>query len=377
VSRAELRLVDVAANAVDEFLPDWDGLEVSTTRAGDGVLTFAYPPDGMNADLLVPSAVVAVTINGQEPKNCRFLYRETSGNRVTQDQELVVYTMRNVVDGLDEAGFRAPDVGTTTPQTRTWTNRSPGTIASEVVVDAAGRGCFDWWGYSGISFTTTADSEGAAWPQLVTVELSYADKQVLDVWKWLRDNGYVEWGSSGSTLDLFSKFTRGTDRTAGSNPLMMYVGRDISDAPFDTSMDAYVTHVTVIGDHPTVDGDVQYLYLNSSTTPWGRRERSVRVSGVKSTTVLGQIAGQYLQAFAEEQESRSYAMVDDIHQPFLDFVVGDTIRVVTDRVRDERVQSIQGRWSAANNVSYIVTCGDYINDRDDRVEQRINRLAGN
>jgi len=373
MSRAELRLWDKTAKQHADFLPDWSDLAVTVSRRGDGSLTFSYPDDGINAEQLTPVSVIALTLDGVEPANCSFVYSGRSGNHLTADSELTSYTYRALPDTLRKAGFWPP----AQEQTRTWTDRTAGWIAWDCMTAAITRGALSWWGYNGVLFTVSVDSEGQPWPDLIDVELQYEGKSVKDVWDWLADYHYMEYGSTGLKLDAYAKFIRGADKTGGTNPIVLFEGDQVSDAPYDATMDDFVTHLCIVGDHATVDGNVQYVYRNTAVASMGRQEKMLRVTGVKNATTLGNIGMNHLAAYNTERISRTYAVDPGDWRPLIDFKVADNVVFQTGSTqRAEKVQIISGIWDNNESVKWLVTVNDFLDDRETKLDALLTRLAG-
>lgn len=370
-----IQLRTLEAGQPQEYLTDIQGeATLALSRDAAGQLEFDYPNWGVGADKILERLVIRAEIDGVEPAGCRFVYANRTGNRTDLDATQH-YTFRQIYDGFRTGVWRAP----TTEQTRTWTAQKAGQIMLDAHTAAAGRGCFAWFGPTSFDFTGAVDSRGAAWPKDVTVELQYADKSVFDVWDWLKENGYVELWSTGSVIQAFIPNTRGTNWYSTEGRIL-YAGTDIDDAPWETDSDDICSSLTVIGDHPTVAGNVQYVTINRTpTTAWGRRERQIRVNGVTSVPVLTDIGNQWIDSRLVEREQRSYRVAPGAAwYPLKDFTIGDYMGMQAGgTLWQEKVVAISVTWDSPTTMRTILTCNDWLDERDRRLEQRLSKLRGN
>lgn len=378
--RVELRIVDPAGGYgtdLDDWLPDWSALTFTVERYGAGQCSFTYPTDGLNRQRALDLQVLTLLFDGAEPRNGRFIRREKEWNRIGDDTGIQQWTWQALTDALRDGQYRSP----AGEMTRSFTTARAGTVLLDTLTAAAARGAFTWWGYRGTTFTDAADSNGLAWPANITATFSYG-QPIGDVWEWLRSNGYIEYGSDRGKLEAWVPGTRGVDRAEQAQPVVWWSGLHISDAPQQETLTDYCTDITVIGDHPTVETSVIYVHRSASTRPLGRRERSIRVNGVSDIPTLEGIGDKYLAAYTVPRYSETYRLTPDCvtrWQPMIAYEPADVVAVVLDDgiQRKESVHIISGTWADADEGSVLITVNDWLDDRDQKLDQLIARLGGN
>lgn len=335
MTQFDIRLVDPRdPNNYAQYLTDWSSLSFSTDRKAPGTMSFRYPNNGRNADLIRQKQVLVVLQDGREGENCRFVYRNRDGERISEtDAPSATYQVSGLWDALRDAVFR-PATGAT--KTRTWTNQTPGAQLADVLDIAAERGCFNWWGYTGYSFTRTSDSAGNPWPVIDEMEHEYGIT-VFDVVDWLIETGWMEVSTSGGKINAWIPDSRGVDRTAQRKPVWLAEGRNILDAPEQETMDDFVSDLVVIGGETVDPADESktrprvYAYVSSGITTWGRREKTFRVTGVQSVATLEKIGRNYLKGFTAPRSSRTFSVTMPDDDPAVDIT---TIKTPTPGFRD-------------------------------------------
>lgn len=358
------------------YLPDWESLSVSTNRKEVGALTFSYPVGGRGLPELRTSQVAVFLQDGREGRNSRFVLRNTSGNEVSDGLPKITVTMATLIDALKDAQFRSP----AGQLTRTFTNRTPGQILVEVMGPPAARGAFDWWGYEGYTFTETTDSNGVPWPDLVSEKVYDYGIPIFDVFDYLRENGFIEFGSDRGKIEAWVPDSRGVNRHTADDPVHYWAGKHLNDAPWQETLDDFVSELTLIG--TDTDGNPKvYENMSSGVTKYGRREKSLKVSGVTDRSTLRQIGANYLKAYSEPRRSRTYSILGLPGEkvPMLDYEVGDTVGVNVggDQWREEKVEILSAQWKTQESASaeYLVTVNDWLDERDLKVERMLSRFG--
>jgi hypothetical protein len=390
--RAELRVVDPAAPFAadwDDWLPDWSDLAFSVGRDGTGSCTFTYPTDGLNFQRMLDLQVITVLLNGVEGRNARFIRRDRETNLIgtgvkgRERNELGSALMHSMTfqaltDALNDAQFQSPDL---VLQTKSYTNATAGRVLLDLINPADSRGALDWWGYRGVTFTATQSTDGHNWTPNVTATFGYG-QPVLQVMEWLRSNGYIEWGTDRGKLEAWEPDIRGINRAdQATNPVVLFAGEHISDAPEQETLKDYCTDVTVIGDHPTVETSVIYVQTGAATHPLGRRERSIRVNGVSNPQALLDIGHNFLRVYTQPRNSRSYqvtASAVDKWNPLIAYEPGDTIAVSYDGLQHlESVHIVSATFASTYDGQVILTVNDWLDDRDERLDWLLAQLGGN
>jgi hypothetical protein len=373
----------------DDWVPDWSDLTFSMIRDGSGSLGFTVPVDGDGVARALALQVVVLLFDGAEPRNGRFIRRNRSTGLIAPAEVTSDLDWKSLTDALRDAQFRSP----AGEMTRSWTNARPGDIMNEVLSGPIARTALKWWGYRGVTYTGTKDSNGVTWPATVTVEFSYG-QSVYEILDWMRQYGYIEFGTDRGKLEMWVPSSRGVNRADAGN-IVLWAGEHFRDAPEEETFDDYCTDVTVIGDHPTVDTSVIYVHRTTGSYPYGVRERSIRVNGVSNTTTLAQIGDKFLAAYKAPRNSRTYAITGPGYtkwRPGIAYEPGDTIAFavgsdannplvgkdpLTDTQRLESVHIISGEFSNRTNGNIMITVNDWLDDRDNRLQQLLDRYAGN
>jgi hypothetical protein len=255
MSLFDLRLVDPKApGEYSVYLDGWSGLSATSDRKAPGVLQFSYPADGEGRELLEWYGLVAFLQDGVEAENCRYLIRGLAGDDAPPGEQTdtgtLSYALKTVWDALRE--IEVPNPGTS--KVITYENDPVGQLLYDAVDTAAGKGWLDWWGYDGMTFTATTDSNGRAWPVIESVQFDDGTT-VFELADWLIDNHYLEVSTSGGRLNAWIPDSRGLDLTKTAKPVLLAEGGNLQDAPWEQSWDDVASSVTVVGGETTSTGN--------------------------------------------------------------------------------------------------------------------------
>jgi hypothetical protein len=309
----DLRIVDPAKpDEYSEYLDGWSGLTASTDRRAPGQLSFDYPRFGTYRDLMRQHMVLAFLQDGEEGENCRYLLRNVDAERVSDGELMEGYQFASVWDGLRDATYR-PLTEDSDAKSRKWNDFTAGSVLVSLMRNMADRGCFAWWGYQGLSFSEAADTNGNPWPIIDDAEFEYG-QSAFEVWDWFIQNRWIEASSDGGVLNAYVPELRGKNRVTQPKPIILQQGIDIADAPEQTTWDDYVTDLTVIGGetYKTENSSEQlprvYAFVSAPDRPFGRREKSITVTGVQKRSTLTKIGQKYMAGFNEPRKSRTYSV---------------------------------------------------------------------
>jgi hypothetical protein len=368
----EIRLFN-SSGSQTMFTPDWSKIDFTSIFSAEGVVTVEYPPGGLNyAALTTPDTEGALFLNNVEVAGSRFIVSEKSGDVIKPDATAQIQG-KTWVTRLDEILVYPPSWPDTTTKDYTFTNATVGTIMSTLLqagqsrnVDAANK---TTW-----TFTNGADSAGHAWAKQATVTFK-AGTTVLDVLKNLTKLGMCDFTTIGRQLYLANQGGLGTDRTGGANPVVLFKGRDFSDAPVNWSTKDLLSTCLVEGD----DGALIEVVDATAVTQWARREGYASQSGVSDTTTLGIIGQATIDINDHKREERSHELTFDT-SGFLalyDYFVGDTVAVDTEGTQSfYRVMQIRISWSDKGEQTGGVTLNDRFEDLAVKLQQQIDNFSG-
>ena len=401
----ELRLLDAAGN-YSEILPDWADLTFSQDLLDPGILSFTYPTpkpncpaitnptavctcQGRNAHLLVHGVQMCVLLDGVEPLNARFYYNEGTGSRIVEsDGSTATFKASSSLERFGTfafgPAFTSQDSAPTDPY-YVFTNKFPGEIAITAINNAMAR-CnqkttgVNWLTHPITSFTTTKDSFGTNWPQAIDVTFE-PGSTVREVIEWLTENGWAEPSFKGRSFQLFQPSTNGTDRSIGSNPVVLLNGRDFTEASYQTASNELVNALLVLGDN----NKCSWRLNQASIDKYGYREGILKVSGVSTVAHLSTIGDWYLTTHKDPRWAYSYAVsamyleqstAAPLRRPFLDYQVGDSI-LILDGVAtfSTRLRLLSATWASARAASVQLTVNDWFAEAEVEMARRM-RQAG-
>lgn len=368
----EIRLFDDAGNQ-DKFVPDWTKIDFTSIFSSDGVVTVEYPPDGLNyAELATPDTEGALFLNNVEVDGSRFIVSEKTGDVIKPDATSSIQG-KTWVTRLNEILVYPPSWPLTDPKDYTFTNATVGEIMSALLlagqdrnVDAALK---TTW-----TFTNGAGSNGTAWDKQATMTFK-AGTNLLDILKSLTKLGMCDFTTKGRELYVTNAGEIGTDRTGGTNPVVLFKGRDFSDAPVNWSTKDLLSVVLVEGD----DGTLTEVVDSAAVTQWARREGYASQSGITDLTTLGIVGQATIDINDHQREERSHELTFDT-SGFLalwDYFVGDTIAVDTDGSQGfYRVMQIRITWSDSGEQTGGITLNDRFEDLAVKLQQQIDNFTG-
>jgi hypothetical protein len=364
----ELRVL--SNNEYDVWLPDYRNAGFNSDLLAAGALAFDYPAKAKFAERLTHNAQIAVLIDGVEPVNGRFFYKESGGDRVLEGE---AWRSRNC------PSFRAslkdvllgPSVGSSTSIDFNLLNLSPGAMFLYVLNNARARNptALSWIGAA--KFSSAVDTSNTAWPQKVDVTFPVGTS-LLAVVEWLETAGLAEFEFEANRPCLYVPEKHGLDLTATVD---LVSGRELLEQPFQESSLDLCTAVLVRGD----DGSCQWVTDAAAIAAYGYRETSISISGVNTLTTLAAIGRQYLKLHGTPRYSRTYratsiAVASNV--PFIDYQPGDWINVSDgEETSSERVRLMSAQWSDSGVMTANITVNDFLGEAEMDFEKRINRAT--
>lgn len=309
------------SGALDQFLPDFRSLDISPVFSSPGVLSISYPVNGVNFDLLQDDVEIAVLLNGVEVTSLRSYIESTDGNDASEaaDGEVWTFSARTLMGKLDGAVVYPASWPTTTPPSQSYGSSTVGNLLIDLIGRAHTRGALSWLT---VDFTSTHDSAGVAWSQLLDIQYDAGTKysEVVDN---LVKSSFVEVRMNGRILQAYNPGSLGSDKSAGTSPLRFTFGRDMKESPRKSTIRDLGTTVLVAGKD---NAYVERVADSGSITTWGRRETSYAASNVDSTGLLSVMGDAFLETVKIPKLEVTHGLYfEDASnpKPVLDFDIGD------------------------------------------------------
>lgn len=382
----ELRQI-TTAGVYGEIFPDWSDLTFSQDLLEPGTLTFDYPIDGANADLLQHGAILAVLIDGFEPINGRFVYDEGKGSRVASaDDPISSYGCSGVLD-LGSRMSLSPAIGSTifTDDLFQFLDKTPGYLVKQVLLNTFSRANAlatmpSWITYPVTAFSDTNDSSGAAWPQTVDVTFNSGDT-LTDVLNWLTSNGFAEPYMDKRDLKLFVPNNNGTNLGTGTNPIVLATGRDFEEATYQTTSKELINSLFVVGD----ENSCAWVQDAASAAQYGYREGKMTVTNATQQATLIAAGQAFLNLHKIPRWSYTYSVPaiyldqanpDASALPFVDYRVGDSVLIMDGLASSvQRIRLMSATWPSARSSTVNLSVNDLFGERDVELERRLSRLG--
>lgn len=382
----ELRQI-TSVGAYGEIFPDWSDLTFSQDLLEPGTLTFDYPIDGANAELLLHGIILAVLIDGFEPINGRFVYDEGKGSRVaSSDDPISTYGCSGVLS-LGANMSLAPAIGSTifTEDLFQFLDKTPGYLARQVLLNTFSRANAlasmpSWITYPVTTFSDSNDSDFTPWPQTVDVTFGSGDT-LTDVLSWLTTNGFAEPYMDKRDLMLFNPANNGTDLSTGTNPTVLATGRDFEEATYQTTSKELINSLLVVGD----DNSCAWVQDAASAAQYGYREGKMTVSNASQQSTLIAAGQAFLNLHKTPRWSYTYSVpaiyLDQANPtgtdlPFVDYRVGDSVLIMDGLSSSvQRIRLMSATWPSARSSTVNLSVNDLFGERDVELERRLSRLG--
>jgi len=254
---------------------------------------------------------------------------------------------------------------------RTFTSTNVGAMMKTLIDEAQTRGAL---GALTFNFTNSVDSDGNAYTQtsLTMVEqvgtnlLEVADRhQEIAVDFFIDPDG----GASGA-VQLRYVNSRGTNKSTGTNPVVLRVGQNVSELA-DQKTGPIRNHVLI------ATGSNSYTSRNdgASISTYGRRETFLAMSENSDASITDLSGDHILNQQANPTDGTTVRLIDAGVLPYIDFGIGDTILLARlDGSRTAyRVRSISGSVDEAGVVTFIPELGTTRPDLTKRLAVALQR----
>ena len=378
----DLRLVAYAPNGARlGFLPQPLALDASLPLNDVPAMTVRYSRAALGGGILrrglEQGLEVALQVNHSgdwvEPDGCRFVLIKRNVDTL-DDSDVVTLTMPGYGWLLRKA--RLLDTTHIRPKgdhqegKRAFLSATTGGIMAALMDENTTRG--------GVplakTFTSTKDSAGADWAKVVTLylELGLDHDQILSS---LTDQGMCDWTTRARELRLYNP--DGVLARDVSGTVVLRLGRDVTEAPVEETIEGVVSTMLLRGD----EGAVWTANNPSAPAPWGKWEGYISQGGVSDQgtamslvqsdlALAARVRGQYTRRLVLDRPgARSL--------PIRDYLPGDWVTGPTDR-RSERVRVHQITLSRDERgaVTGSVVLNDRLVDADIRRTKRMRGIVG-
>jgi hypothetical protein len=254
---------------------------------------------------------------------------------------------------------------------RSVTAQNAGEVFDTLVSEAITRGAIDTLG---LDFTTTLDSNGDAYAEDLTLDLRVGDS-LGDVAGQVRELAADVWvtatGPWGWDLHLANE--RGTDRTTGTNPMVLRAGYHLGE--FVEVSEAPIKNAILVGYGPNGATFTTKTDATSIAT-YGRQEGFLSLTNTEDTTQVDLAADQLLAQMKDPARSVTVAMNSLDLVPYLDFELGDRV-LIADTTGDQvayRLRAITVTVGTTGQPVFVPEFGTVRADLDRRLARALARI---
>ena len=363
-------------------LPEPVSFDVSLLHNDSGALTVEYSALSAGASLLDGQLTGGLEIalevsdgNGYvEPDNARFVVTGRSGK--TDDR---TGTLKYTGQCIQWLLSKAKMLDTTHLLTdgdnkgkRPFYSSNPGTILKTLMDENAARG-----GVAAgltLGFDTAKDAGGDNWAREYTLYYSLG-VDLQSALSSLVQGGGCDWRTRGRRLDIYNADSGRLSRDL-SKSVILQLGRDISEAPYEESISSLASTILVEGDNSLVFT----LDNPAAPHPWGKWEDYVSQGGVsdKATATAFMAAKLSDAARVRGQYTRSVITAGDITSlPLVDYHAGDWITAPTvSHAEKTRVQEIDVSMRQGDGLTVSLALNDIKYDASVSQSKRMQGITG-
>jgi len=261
-------------------------------------------------------------------------------------------------------------VGGANPNVRTFTSTNAGAIMKNLLDAAQARSVLTYLTYN---FTNSVDSNGNAYTttnitideQVGTNLLAVAERhQEIAIDYFIDPDG----GASGA-LQLRYVNSRGTDRSTGTNPVVLRVGQNVLQLADQRS--------GPVRNYVYIDTGTGYSAQQNagSVSTYGRRETFLSMTSNTDATLQGLAATHILNQQANPTDGTTIQLAEEGPVPYIDFGVGDTVLLARlDGTRTAyRVRSISATVDEGGNITFVPELGTARADLTKRLNAALQR----
>lgn len=248
--------------------------------------------------------------------------------------------------------------------------KTPGWTAGDVLIqlltEAYNRNV-KFAGWLNRNFTGTTDSNGVAWKRELSWDFKVGTDSYMTVIEKLQESGVSVW-IDPDTLQLNAVQTRGIDKSQGDNTVVLYEGNTLTKATVENRADIKNRLLVRNNEGWNVQVDT------ASVSKYGVIEDKMEfdLSNVEST----KYSNEFLRLRATPEESAEYELIAKPGAtPWVDFKVGDWVRVVTSSgTKKRQIVSISVSEGEAGEVEYSVEFDTIFLSREQKLQKTVEKL---
>ena len=291
---------------------------------------------------------------------------ETAGSQATNGRSFKV--VGRGARALLENAIVYPAAGSTST-TRAFKTLTPGNVIKTLVNEAKARGAIAEITIP--SNIATVDANGAAYLNFIDYEEEVGTNlsEVITKHQELAIDAWVT-----PSLQLKYANTRGTDRTTGSNPLVLRAARDVGDVSQESS--GPVLNTVLVG-YGTKSQKFTTKNNTESQGTYGRRETFLALSNTDADTAVTLATRGVFNNSAQPSDALTIELpATDGPQPFIDYGVGDWVLVPgsdpTSYTR-YRITSLTISVDENNNIRAVPELGTARASLDQRLQRALKK----
>ena len=363
-------------------LPEPVSFDASLLHNDSGALSVEYSAlssgasllDGQLTDGLEIALEVSDGTGYVEPDNARFVITGRSGK--TDDRTGTIKYSGQCIQWLMS---KAKMLDTTHLLTdgdnrgkRPFYSSNPGVILKTLMDENAARG-----GVAAgmtLGFDTAKDAGGDNWAKQYTLYYSLG-VDLQSALSSLVQGGGCDWRTSKRRLDIYNADSGRLSRDL-SESVVLQLGRDISEAPYEESISSLASTILVEGDNSLVFT----LDNPAAPHPWGKWESYVSQGGVSDkATATAFMESQLADAArVRGQYTRTVLTTGDVTSlPLVDYHAGDWITAPTvSHAEKTRVQEIDVSMRQGDGLTVSLALNDIKYDASVRQSKRMQGITG-
>lgn len=328
-------------------------------------ISFKVAKSSIGASLVDDYSIVSMTQNGADVLDGRWILRGKGWN--AGEQGLIKsYTGKSLLwDRLERTTIQPSVTG------HKYSSKTPGYILDQLFAEAQARDVGYWDNFTW-AFDVAHDSAGKGWPAVLG-EIEYlTTAKYSDIVANMVDKGLIEIHLLGDQILVYVANSAGRFTNA-----LLVLGKDLSDAPQQSSADNILSHVTVLGDDGVA---VSRVSLTTAAAYW-REEGAISQGGTKDLGTLSLFGDVALSGGDAPRVQRTYGLVITPERPFLpvrDYVVGDWVKAQhsDESLLQVRVKQIVLKQDSGGQWGGTLVLNDKFIENELRLVKKVDGIIG-
>lgn len=356
--------LDVTSKAgVKSVLPEAMIDQMSFEMNSPSAISFSVAQGTIGETLCDDLSIVELRTNGQQLKNGRWLLRGKDWN-AGEVKKVRKFTGRSLLWDRLEHTVVMPGVQ------KLYVGKTAGFILDDLFALAKSR-AVGYWPNFYWTFNFGADSNNQAWPMIIGSIEYLPGAKYSDIVSNLIDKGFIDIALFGDEIRVTVQDSEGLAKAA-----LLVVGKDLADAPQQSSADNLLSDVVVMG-----EGGARLIRSDPATSArYWREEGSVSQGGTSDIGTLSLFGDAALSGGGFPRVQRTYGLVVTQDRPFLplrDYAVGDWVRAqhgdeptASYRVMQITLKQDKGRWTGA------LVLNDKFIENEIRLAKKVDGIIG-